>query len=56
MPPQVAIGLTERPNSGGAKVPPAPPLKTALNHEEVPFVCHFIKKFDALFFTAVLPW
>ena len=30
MPPLVGIGLTEIPNSGGAKAPPAPPLTTAL--------------------------
>jgi hypothetical protein len=30
VPPLVGIGLTEVPNSGGAKVPPAPPLTTAL--------------------------
>ena len=30
MPPLVEIGLTELQNSGGAKVPPAPPLTTAL--------------------------
>ena len=30
MPPLVGIGLTELPNSGGAKVPPAPLLTTAL--------------------------
>ena len=26
----VGIGLTEHPNTGGAKAPPAPPLTTAL--------------------------
>ena len=30
MPPLVGIGLTELPYPGGAKVPPAPPLMTAL--------------------------
>ena len=30
LPPLVGIGLTELPNSGGAKGPPAPPLTTAL--------------------------
>ena len=31
-PPLVGIGLTELPNSGGAKVPPAPTLSTALTY------------------------
>ena len=30
LPPPVGIGLTELPNSGGAKAPPASPLTTAL--------------------------
>ena len=30
LPPLVGIGLTELPNSGGAKATPAPPLMTAL--------------------------
>ena len=28
--PQVEIGLTDRPKSGGARAPPAPPLATGL--------------------------
>ena len=35
MPPLVGIGLTEPPNSGGAKAPPAPPLTTALLYNQV---------------------
>ena len=30
VPPQVEIGLTDLPKSGGARAPPAPPLATGL--------------------------
>ena len=43
LPPLVGIGLTELPNSGSAKAPPAPPLTTAL------FVHTFKQEFDLFF-------
>ena len=35
LPPLVGIGLTELPDSGGAKAPPAPPLTTGLPYHQV---------------------
>ena len=53
----VGIGLTELPNSGVAKAPPAPPLTTALTYISVNISkYHFLNDSIFLFFTYWCHW
>ena len=49
LPPPVGIGLTELPNSGGAKAPSAPPLTTALRRNTKRRRCKPAMRFLPLF-------